>query len=222
MSIQQGITGASGGTSSNFGSSYPSAGTAAGAKDSSGNMAALNLDANGQLKAAANLRNSSGVEIATLANPVRVDPVGTTAQPAAQSGTWTVQPGNTPNSTPWLVSLIPAAAGGLSSLKLVSAASTNATSVKTSAGQLFNVQAFNTSVNARYLKLYNKASAPSVGVDTPVATWLIPASSSGFIIEISNGMNFSAGIAFAITALMNDADTTAVGAQDVVVNLQYK
>lgn len=42
---------AAGGTSSNFGSAFPSAGTAVGAKDSTGtNMAALNLDASGFLK----------------------------------------------------------------------------------------------------------------------------------------------------------------------------
>ena len=68
------------------------------------------------------LRNSSGTEIGTNANPVRVDPTGTTTQPVSgtvtanagtgtftisgavtQSGTWTVQPGNTANTTPWLV-----------------------------------------------------------------------------------------------------------------------
>lgn len=35
--------------------------------------------------------------------PVRVDNGGTFATQAAQSGTWTVQPGNTANTTPWLV-----------------------------------------------------------------------------------------------------------------------
>src|SRR5215831_3467721 len=43
--------GASGGTSSGFGSAFPASGTAVGAKDSTGtNMAALNLDASGNLK----------------------------------------------------------------------------------------------------------------------------------------------------------------------------
>jgi len=42
---------------------------------------------------------------------VRVDPTGTTTQPvsgtvaATQSGTWTVQPGNTANTTPWLITI---------------------------------------------------------------------------------------------------------------------
>jgi len=37
-----------------------------------------------------NLRNSAGTEIATAANPARVDPTGTTAQPASQAGTWNI------------------------------------------------------------------------------------------------------------------------------------
>jgi hypothetical protein len=56
---------------------------------------------------------SSGgsVEFGTSSDPIRIDPTGTTIQPvsgtvaATQSGTWTVQPGNTANSTPWLTTI---------------------------------------------------------------------------------------------------------------------
>lgn len=41
----------------------------------------------------------------TATAPLRTDPTGTTPQPASQSGTWTVQPGNTANTTPWLASV---------------------------------------------------------------------------------------------------------------------
>lgn len=37
-----------------------------------------------------NLRNQAGTEIGTSTNAVRIDPLGTTAQPVTQSGTWTV------------------------------------------------------------------------------------------------------------------------------------
>ena len=43
------------------------------------------------------------VEYGTATDPLRNDPTGTTAQPASQSGTWTVQPGNTANTTAWKV-----------------------------------------------------------------------------------------------------------------------
>jgi hypothetical protein len=51
------------------------------------------------------LIDSTNVEKATAGNPLRVDPTGTTPQPvnATQTGTWTVQPGNTANTTAWKV-----------------------------------------------------------------------------------------------------------------------
>lgn len=70
------------------------------------NVAPVRITA--QRAAHVNLRNNAGTEIATSANPLRTDPTGTTTQPisgtisASQSGTWTVQPGNTANTTPWL------------------------------------------------------------------------------------------------------------------------
>jgi hypothetical protein len=56
---------------------------------------------------------SSGgsVEFGTSSDPIRIDPTGTTIQPvsgtvaATQSGTWTVQPGNTANTAPWLTTI---------------------------------------------------------------------------------------------------------------------
>lgn len=46
--------------------------------------------------------DGAGNQLGTSGSPVRTDPTGTTAQPASQNGTWTVQPGNTANTTPWL------------------------------------------------------------------------------------------------------------------------
>lgn len=142
---------------------------------------------------------------ASLSTPLRIDPVGTTTQPISGS-----------------VSVSPTTTGGLATAKLISAASTNATVVKASAGQVYNVQAFNVAASARFLKLYNKATAPTVGTDTPIATWLVPANGSGFVIEISSGLACSAGIAFALTGGMADTDATAIAASDVVVNFQFK
>lgn len=57
---------------------------------------------------------------------------------------------------------------------LTSAATTNATSVKTTAGTIYNIVVSNTGVTAVYLKIYNKASAPTVGTDIPVYTCVVP------------------------------------------------
>lgn len=153
-----------------------------------------------------------------------VDNGGTFATQAAQSGTWTVQPGNTANTTPWLVNDRPDTTGGLSLSKTVSAATTNATSVKGSAGQVYAVQVFNTNASPRYLKLYDKATAPTVGTDTPVKTLLIPgnANGAGMVLNWDKGLVFSNGIGFGTTTGMADSDTGAVGSEEIAVNLDYK
>ena len=155
---------------------------------------------------------------------VSVSNAGTFAVQATQSGTWTVQPGNTANTTPWLVTDTVATSGGLTMHKTTSAASTNATSVKGSAGQVYSVQAFNVNAAVRYLKLYNKASAPTVGTDTPVKTLAIPGNTAGagFVINWDKGLAFGTGIAFALTTEATDAGTTGVAANEITVNIDYK
>lgn len=114
--------------------------------------------------------------------------------------------------------------GGGTAAKLVSAASTNATSLKASAGQVYMISAFNINAAVRYLKLYNKASAPTVGTDTPVQVYAIPgaATGGGFTLSIPVGMEFTTGIAYALTTGITDADTGAVAASELLVNIVYK
>lgn len=117
--------GGSGGTASNFTSAVPATGTAVGFSDGTNMQAARVFDADTgagtQYVQGVSLRASGSggsTEIGTAAAPVRTDPTGTTAQPvtdnggsltvdgtvaATQSGAWTVQPGNTANTTAWLV-----------------------------------------------------------------------------------------------------------------------
>lgn len=110
--------------------------------------------------------------------------------------------------------------GYTSKNKLISAASTNATSVKTSAANVGKITADNLSASTRYLKLYDKASAPAVGTDTPFHTFVLPASSQR-TLDFPAGLRLSTGFAFAITAALADTDTTAVAAGDVVINYEY-
>lgn len=102
-----------------------------------------------------------------------------------------------------------------SSSRIVSsAASTNGTSAKASAGDVFSVHAYNTTVGVLYLKLYNKASAPTVGTDVPTHTFAIPAN-AGINFVFPHPLYFSTGIAYALTGLPADADTTALTAGGV-------
>lgn len=113
--------------------------------------------------------------------------------------------------------------GGTTPYKLISTASTNANSVKGSAGNLYSILAIGQTASIRYLKLYNKATAPSVGSDVPVMTIPVPGNiqGAGISIPFSMGVNFSLGIAIAITSGSADNDSGAVGASDVIVNLTY-
>jgi hypothetical protein len=54
-----------------------------------------------------------------------------------------------------------------SKITATSAATTNATSSKTTAGNLYEITVSNPSAATVYLKLYNKATAPTVGTDIP-------------------------------------------------------
>ena len=114
-------------------------------------------------------------------------------------------------------------AGGATPYKLVSAATTNATSVKASAGQVYSVMVTNTNAAVRYFKLYNKASAPTVGTDTPVQVYAIPGATTGggFTLTLPVGTAFATGIAFATTSGAADTDTGAVALSEILVNLTY-
>jgi hypothetical protein len=110
-----------------------------------------------------------------------------------------------------------AVAAGSTSSFVKSAATTNATSLKASAGNVFSIYLINNSAAVKYFKLYNKASAPTVGTDTPVAVVGIPATGNNFVMDGSTWapLRFSTGIAYAITGAVTDADTTAVAVNDV-------
>uniref|UniRef100_UPI001957667D hypothetical protein n=1 Tax=Fusobacterium mortiferum TaxID=850 RepID=UPI001957667D len=60
---------------------------------------------NGQAIAMGTGTRSAGTQRVTIATDDVV--------PASQSGTWTVQPGNTANTTAWLTQNTPATSGGL-------------------------------------------------------------------------------------------------------------
>jgi len=109
---------------------------------------------------------------------------------------------------------------------LSAAASVNSTSVKASAGDVFKIVGVNANVAARYLKLYNKATAPTVGTDTPIATLYLPPSTvNGGQFTFDFGpqpLYFATGIGYGMTTAAADADVGALTAADVIAfNLTY-
>lgn len=100
-----------------------------------------------------------------------------------------------------------------------SAASVNGTVAKASAGYLFGVSAFNASGLGKWLKIYNKATAPGGG-DTPIISIYLPPN-TGFSKSFG-GLAFAAGIAYQLVLNAIDNDATAIAAGDVLgVNVEY-
>lgn len=102
-----------------------------------------------------------------------------------------------------------------------SGASTNATSVKASAGTVWNIVCSNANAAARYVKFYNLAVAPTVGTSVPAFTIAIPASGTVVVSGGANGIRFGTGIALAITTGVADSDTAAVAANEIKVATSY-
>lgn len=103
----------------------------------------------------------------------------------------------------------------------ISTAGTNATLVKSSAGVVGSIVASNASANPRFLKMYNLTAAPTVGTSVPIKTFMIPANSTIVIDTGFAGVRHATGISIAITGGMAVADTTAIGANEVSVNISY-
>lgn len=167
--------------------------TAASSSGTDGDYSTLNLDSTGKLHV--NVGNTVTVGSHAVTN----------------AGTFVVQTGAS-------------TAGGATPVSTVSAASTNATSLKASAGQVYSVTASNINAAIAYLKFYNKASAPTVGTDTPVYVFPIPGNTAGAGVTHSFpcGLEFTTGIAWALTTGATVASTGAVAASEVIVSIGYK
>jgi hypothetical protein len=111
--------------------------------------------------------------------------------------------------------------GASTHFHLISAATTNATLVKSSVGVISTIEASNNGASPRYLKLYNMTTAPTVGTSTPVKTIMIPAGGTVTVPAGPAGMRFWSGISIAITGGIAVADTTAINANEVAVNISY-
>lgn len=100
---------------------------------------------------------------------------------------------------------------------LNSAATTNATLVNAGPTQLRSLVLTNTGGAAAFVKLYDKATAPTVGTDVPALT--IPVAANGVVTLPlgEHGLTLRLGLALAVTNLGTDADTTAVAAGQVKV-----
>ena len=107
---------------------------------------------------------------------------------------------------------------------LNSAATINGALIITGTSNVSSFYATNEGATTAYIKLYNKATAPTVGTDIPEMIIPVPAAVSG-VPGVANpnigfhGYRFALGLGIAITGAAVHTDTTAVAAGQVKVKL---
>jgi hypothetical protein len=151
---------------------------------------------------------------------------GSAVGSVGQSGTWTVQPGNTANTTPWLVTTNAATSGGCTPGSSISTAAVLETEIKATAGQLYQMMVTSIDATPVYAKLYNDTAANTDETDTPIQRFVVPsqgtANGAGFALPIPTGMVFSTAITLRVTTGAADNDTGALTANEVLVSYCYK
>lgn len=98
--------------------------------------------------------------------------------------------------------------------------STNGVLIQSGPCSVATIFANNASASARFVRLYDKATAPSVGTDIPVAVVTLPASSSKEI-PLKYELEFVLGLGVSITGAAPYNDGTAVTAHDVQLFIVY-
>jgi hypothetical protein len=104
--------------------------------------------------------------------------------------------------------------------KVNSAASTNSTLLQAGASTALRVALTNNTAATKYLKLYDKATAPVVGTDVPLCTLGIPPNAALNVQDLR--LCGALGLGYGITGAAADNDTTVTAVNDVTGLIQYK
>lgn len=111
---------------------------------------------------------------------------------------------------------------GFTPFHAVSANSNNATNVLPSAGMISDIVCGNVNASMRFVKFYDKATAPNPATDTPVYVLPVPGSAvGGSAVPVPFPIRFVNGISFAMVQNIADNDNTAVGAADLTLSFGY-
>jgi hypothetical protein len=103
---------------------------------------------------------------------------------------------------------------------LVSAASTNPSVVKASAGTVNGWYIYNSNGSARKVAFHNIATTPTAGTGVIIALVIPPLSAAN--VSLPDGITFTTGIAITTVTGLADSDATGVAANDLVINIFYK
>lgn len=105
----------------------------------------------------------------------------------------------------------------------ISTSSDNAVVIKAATAEVGGWYLTNNNAAPVYLKLYDKATAPS-NSDTPALRLEIPGNTAGAgaNIALTDGIAFNTGLSMRLVAGMADNNNTAVTASDQLINIWYR
>ena len=172
----------------------------------------FNVAAYKSIRARVSVFGTGSVTARGYASPIAGHPTTVNANIIAALPTGTNTIGN--------VGLTPQTTNGLTTFQLVAAATTNATNIKASAGQVFGWYIYNSNAAARKVAFHNTAGAPTAGASVLFSLMIPP--SAGANVEFTNGITFSTGIAITTVTGIANADSAAVALNDLLINIFYK
>lgn len=130
-------------------------------------------------------------------------------------------------SNPSFSRSVAGATGGGTLTSAIAPATPAGVNLKASAGGVFRVFATTVQSTPVYIKFYNASSAPTCGSGTPVGRFMVPAAATaangaGTNIDIGDmGAAFGTGIGYCVTGALADNDTTAITANNTLVNIVW-
>lgn len=180
--------------------------------DTTNEIGPLQMNAAGQLKVEAFSGETLPVSLASTTI------TGTAA--VTQSGTWTVQPGNTANTTPWLVASAKVASSTNAPTRFANLGANATLNVKASTGNVFSLYCNNENAAEQFIQLHNTATVPA-GAAVPLYSFRIPAAGDVLIgtdFFTNEGANFSTGIAFAFSTTKDTYTAGTAGEQTTIIH----
>lgn len=108
----------------------------------------------------------------------------------------------------------------ISQAHLITAATTNATNIKASAGKLRSVHVFNNAATPIYVKFHNTAGTPTAGSGVVLTVGVQASLLREFIPP--GPIAFATGIGMTVVLGMADNDSTAVALNDASIEVCYE
>ena len=193
--------------------------TAASSSGTSGDNSTINVDALGKLWTTGSYAEDSGHTTADTLVAVATRRIDTAASSAGTSADYATLDTSAEGAL-W-VTTTPTTTSGCLTFRSIDLDETEE-EVKATAGNIYGYYFYNAAASIRYLKFYNAtAASTTVGTTTPMRTYPIPAGAAGHV-SLAYPIAFSTALSVAVTTGLADNDTGAPGANDFVLNLDYK